>query len=90
LRLIRRTPGKRAMVGCLDAYVHAACRREKFDVATRLNAFVDAYRLRHGLRRSPFSNQLRSEVLMRYGLALEAGSPDIADCDAALALSLTI
>jgi diguanylate cyclase (GGDEF)-like protein len=90
LRLIRRTPGKRATVGSLDAYVHAACRREKFDVATRLSAFVDAYRLRHGLRRSPFSNELRSEVLMRYGLAPQAGSPDIADCDAAFALALTI
>jgi diguanylate cyclase (GGDEF)-like protein len=90
LRLIRRSPQKRATMGAIDAYVHAACRREKFDVALRLHAFVTAYRRESGLRRSAFAESNYAAVLTRCGLPTDPPAPDLADPDQAFALALTI
>ncbi|HTX58717.1 MAG TPA: diguanylate cyclase [Verrucomicrobiae bacterium] len=90
LRMIRRTPMKRATVGALDAYLHAACLREKFDVARRLMLFVEGYRGASGLRRTPFAAANHAALLARYALDGERGSPDLADANQAFALALTI
>jgi diguanylate cyclase (GGDEF)-like protein len=90
LRAIRRAPQKRPTVGAIDAYVQAACRREKFDVALRLHAFVTAYRRASGLRRTPFAEANYAAVLERCGLPAEPPAPDLADADQAFALALTI
>ncbi|HTA38602.1 MAG TPA: diguanylate cyclase [Candidatus Acidoferrales bacterium] len=90
LRAIRRAPQKRPTVGAIDAYVHAACRREKFDVALRLHSFVTAYRRESGLRRSPFAEANYAAVIARCGLPADPPAPDIADADQAFALALTI
>ncbi len=90
LRLIRRAPQKRQTVGAIDAYVHAACRREKFDVALRLHAFVTSYRRESGLRRSPFAESNYAAVIARCALPADPPAPDIADADQAFALALTI
>jgi diguanylate cyclase (GGDEF)-like protein len=90
LRLIRRTPKKRPTVGAIDAYVQAACRREKFDVALRLHAFVTAERRESGLRRSPFAQANYAGAIARYGLPADPGPPDLANADQAFALALTI
>jgi diguanylate cyclase (GGDEF)-like protein len=90
LRLMRRAPQKRAAAGTIDAYVHAACRREKFDVALRLHAFITSYRAESGLRRSPFAESNYAAVIDRYGLPPTPGAPDLAGSDQAFALALTI
>jgi ATP/maltotriose-dependent transcriptional regulator MalT len=90
LRMIRWLPQKRQTVGAIDAYVHAACRREKFDVALRLHAFVTAYRRESGLRRSPFAESNYAAVIARCGLPTDPPGPDLADADQAFALALTI
>jgi ATP/maltotriose-dependent transcriptional regulator MalT len=90
LRLIRRAPQKRQTMGAIDAYVHAACRREKFDVALRLHAFVTAYRRESGLRRSPFAESNYAAVIARCGLPADPPVPDLVDADQAFALALTI
>jgi tetratricopeptide (TPR) repeat protein len=90
LRAIRRSPQKRTAAGALDAYVHAACHREKFDVALRLHAFVTAERRESGLRRTPFAEANYAAVLARCGLPEEPGPPDLGAADQAFALALTI
>ena len=90
LRLARRAPQKRTTVGAIDAYVHAACRREKFDVALRLHAFVTSYRAHYGLRRSPFAEANYAAVIARSGLPPQPPAPDLAGADQAFALALTI
>lgn len=63
LRILRRVPNRRSTVGVLDAYVHAACRRGKFDVALALDAFAGEYRTKYGLRRTPFGEANHRAVL---------------------------
>jgi diguanylate cyclase (GGDEF)-like protein len=90
LRLIRRAPAKRATVGVLDAYVHAACRRSELDVAVALHAFVGDYRAQHGLRRTPFGEAKYAEVIARYQLRFDPTQARLATADQAFAAALTI
>ncbi len=89
LRFNRRRALKESAINAVDAYVHAACLRSKIEVASRLHAFVTAYRDESKLRRSPFGERTYREIVAHYRVPLDP-DPRLNDLDQALALALTI
>jgi hypothetical protein len=90
LRALRRRAKPGAAAGTLDAYVEAACRRDKRDVALRLHAFTEAFHKSQRRLRSPSAQSAYEAVAARYDLPVPAPASDIASVEEAFELALTI
>lgn len=90
LRALRRQPKIGATAGVLDAYVEAASRRDKRDVALRLHAFTEHFHARHGRDRSPSGQAAYAAMAARYDLPLPPDLPALGSVEEAFELALTI
>jgi diguanylate cyclase (GGDEF)-like protein len=90
LRALRRQPKIGATAGVLDAYVEAACRRDKREIALRIHAFTEAFHAKHGRSRSPSAQAAYATLAARHDLPLPAGIPDLGSVEEAFELALTI
>jgi diguanylate cyclase (GGDEF)-like protein len=90
LRALRRTPKIGATAGVLDAYVEAACRRDKRDIGIRLHAFTEGFHAKHMRMRSPSAQAAYTMMAAHYDLPLPAPHADLGSVEEAFELALTI
>ena len=79
-----------AVAGTLDAYVEAACRRDKHDVALALHAFTENFHQAQHRHRSPSGQAAYEAMAERYNLPMPAPAPGFTSVDEAFELALTI
>jgi hypothetical protein len=90
LRALRRQPKIGATAGVLDAYVEAAARRDKRDVALRLHAFTEGFHAKHSRQRSPSAQAAYAAMAAEHGLPVPAPAADFGSVEEAFELALTI
>jgi hypothetical protein len=90
LRALRRQPKIGATAGVLDAYVEAACRRDKRDIGIRLHAFTEGFHAKHARLRSPSAQAAYTTMATRYDLPMPAPHADLGSVEEAFELALTI
>jgi diguanylate cyclase (GGDEF)-like protein len=90
LRALRRQPKIGATAGVLDAYVEAACRRDKRDIGIRLHAFTEGFHAKHVRMRSPSAQAAYTMMAAQHDLPLPAPNPDLGSVEEAFELALTI
>jgi diguanylate cyclase (GGDEF)-like protein len=90
LRALRRQPKIGATAGVLDAYVEAAGRRDKREVALRLHAFTEGFHGKHARRRSPSAQAAYAAMAAQHNLPMPAPPADFGSVEEAFELALTI